>query len=158
MLYRSPAQSPSPSTPYRAWKQARLQTEPFQFRYTFESGHKLVGELVGDRLLRLPHLVFNLRRLNAICISPNGQQLLTFNTVFGQFNLDFPGAIFSGTHDTTGSCFSFNYRGLEATIYDAIADEWVATGWCPAAWSVEGKASTDIARVPQLPVNYCRIA
>ncbi|MDA0266440.1 MAG: hypothetical protein O2890_11260 [Cyanobacteria bacterium] len=102
----------------------------------------------GDYFWNAPNLVFNLQALNATCYNPQGHTLLTFEEVYGQFNLDFPGILFSGMNAATGSFFSFNYRSREADIYDATADHWVAMGWNPTNWSVTELSVPE--RMPQV--------
>ncbi len=114
-----------------------IRTAYFRFVYSFESGHKLVGVVEGDCFLNAPEQVFNLRSLKAICLDPKGGQLLNFDRVFGQFSTDAPEIIFSGAHATQRSFFSFNYRGADASVYDAVADKWITTGWDPNKWTVE---------------------
>lgn len=118
----------------------RLRTNHFRFVYTFDSGHKLVGMVEGDAYSNAPDLVFNLRSLNAICLDPEGNLVMGFNQVFGQFGLGNAEAIFSGSQTDQDSFFSFNYRNGEASIYDAITDTWIATGWNPHSWQVEAIA------------------
>ncbi len=126
----------------------RLKTARFRFTYTFESGYHLTGTVEGDAFHSCPNQVFNLRALHATCRQSQSQTLLAFDEVYGQFNLDFPGILFSGMHAATGSFFSFNYRGREANIYDAKADRWLAIGWTPANWSVTELADQPIAQHP----------
>lgn len=116
---------------------SHLQSTNFRFFYTFDSGHELVGFVEGDRLENSPHLVFNLRSLKAICFDPQGDLLLRFDTVFGQFSTATPEILFSGSHAAEGSLFSFNYRGLDASIYDAARDAWIISSWNPKRWIVE---------------------
>ena len=115
-----------------------IRAAHFRFTYTFASGHKLVGIVEGDRFHIAPNLVFNLRSLKAVCLDPQASPLLNFDTVFGQFSTNTPEIIFSGSHATTnGSFFSFNYRGADASVYDAVKDVWITSGWNPRNWSVE---------------------
>lgn len=67
--------------------------------------------------------------------------LLKFDTAFGQFNTAEPEVVFLGSHATHGSFFSFNDRGGEASIYDAVTDTWVTSGWNPEGWLVEKVAN-----------------
>ena len=114
-----------------------VRTAYFRFVYSFASGHKLVGVVEGDRFLNAPEKVFNLRSLKAICLDPEGSQLLNFDRVFGQFSTNTPEIIFSGAHATQRSFFSFNYRGADAAVYDAVTDTWITSGWDPNNWKVE---------------------
>jgi hypothetical protein len=133
----------------QSWRvTSRLKAARFRFTYTFESGYQLTGTVEGDYFRNAPNRVFNLRALKASCCNSQGQLLLTFGEVYGQFNLDFPGILFSGTNAATGSFFSFNYRSREADIYDATADTWVAIGWTPTHWSVTELAAPE--RLPQV--------
>ncbi len=115
----------------------RLRTARFQFLYTFESGGQLEGWLEGDHLWNRPNLVFNLRSLTAAYQDLNLRSPLYFDTVYGQCNLDFPGALFSGSNAATHGFFSFNYRSLEAIVYDQQAGGWLAEGWNPSQWQIQ---------------------
>lgn len=116
---------------------SRLRAAQFRFSYTFESGHQVLGFLEGEHFRNSPSIVFNLRSLRAICLSPEGQLLMSFDTVFGQFHTAKPEILFSGSHSEQGSFFSFNYRLLEASVYDAVTDTWITSGWNPSSWTVE---------------------
>lgn len=121
----------------RVWGiEAQLKATRFRLTYTFDSGYQITGTVEGDYLHNSPHLIFNLRHLNATCHSPQDDILLTFDQVYGQFERDFPAPLFSGNNEATGSFFSFSYRSWEATVYDAVADRWVAMGWTPTTWSM----------------------
>lgn len=127
----------------------RLRTAQFSFSYRFDAHRILIGRVEGDLLRNLPNLVFNLRQLSAKYRDTSGQYDLTFDTVFGQFSLDFPGVLFSGTDARTGSFFSFNYRGHEATVFDSTQSAWIAGGWNPNHWHVEeflGRESLTVAQ------------
>ncbi|NER82056.1 MAG: hypothetical protein F6K42_21350 [Leptolyngbya sp. SIO1D8] len=114
-----------------------LGSAHFRFTYTFESGHKLVGFVEGDRSQMNPDLVFNLRSLKAICLDPQGSPLMNFDTTFGQLNTSKPEVILSGSLTGQGSFFSLNYRGADASVYNAVTDTWIASGWDPQMWKVE---------------------
>lgn len=120
-----------------------IRSARFRFIYTFQSGHKLIGWVEGNRFQNTPNLVFNLRALQATCCDPQGNFLIGFDTVFGQFSIDTPDILFSGSHSVQGSFFSFNYRNGDAAVYDARTDAWVASGWDPESWSIEEVAFPD---------------
>ena len=132
---------------------SRLLSKHFRFLYTFDSGHELVGCVEGNYFDNAPSLVFNLRALKAICLDPQGNLLISFDEVFGQFNTNTPEVLFSGSRTTEGSFFSFNYRGSEATIYDALTDDWITTGWNPNNWAVE-EFTPPRDRAVALPLNH----
>ena len=134
----------------RAWDlETRLEATRFRFTYTFDSGYQVTGTVEGDYLKNSPHLIFNLHRLNAVCRNPQGDILLTFDQVYGQFERDFPALLFSGNNETTGSFFSFSYRSREATVYDAVADRWIAMGWTPKTWSIQELPMIESVPAPQ---------
>lgn len=114
-----------------------IRTAYFRFAYSFASGHKLVGVVEGDRFTSHPSQVFNLRSLKAVCLDTQEQLLLEFDQVFGQFSTNTPELIFAGVHARNRSFFSFNYRGTDASVYDATTDTWLASGWLPQSWVVE---------------------
>lgn len=129
----SPEALPSASSLCRT----RLHQSQFRFRYQFQSGYCLSGVLMGDRLLKVPNLVFNLSGLEAVCCDPAGQVILRFDTVFGQFQTHYPEMLFSGSNAETGDFFSFNYRDRDAVVYDARSDRWLSVGWNPDGWNLE---------------------
>ena len=99
-----------------------------------------MGEVEGDRLHNVPNLVFNLHTLKALYIDAAGQPRCQFDTVYGQFNLDFPGALFTGAagaEPTPNAFFSLTYRGQEATLCDIHRGLWLSEGWCPERWQVQ---------------------
>lgn len=114
-----------------------LQTSHYRFIYTFLSGHKLVGTVTGDHYVNRPEMIFNLRSLKAMGLSPDSCLMMEFDDVFGQFNLTRAETIMSGSHTATGSFFGLNYRNYEACIYDAVTDRWVTSGWQPERWQVQ---------------------
>ncbi len=126
----------------------RLRTKHFRFAYTFESGHKLVGTIVGDVYANQPDFAFNLRSLTALCLSPEGSLMMGFDDVFGQFEVGHAKVLFSGSHSTDASFFSFNYRDGEACIYDAVNELWITTNWNPQNWHVEELANQPLAKPP----------
>lgn len=123
----------------------RLRTKCLRFTYTFQSGYQLRGHLEGDYFRQSPDMIFNLRSLNAVCLTPQGTPLMYCNEVFGQLRLASPEVILSGSqslpHSHTPSFFSLNYRDEEATIYDGQTDQWLATGWSPESWQVIDETS-----------------
>ncbi len=125
-----------------------LRTTRLQFLYTFESGGRLEGWLEGDRLWNRPNLVFNLRSLTATYQDQSLRSPLYFDTVYGQCNLDFPGALFFGSNAATHGFFSFNYRSLEAIVYDQQAGGWLAEGWHPSRWQIQELASVKSVGIP----------
>lgn len=143
------------NTTSRGWGiEARLKATRFRFVYTFDSGYQITGTVQGDYLYNSPHLIFNLCGLNATCRSPQGDILLTFDQVYGQFERDFPAPLFSGNNEATGSFFSFSYRSREATVYDAIADRWVAMGWTPKTWSMTELPVIEAVPQPQSAFSW----
>lgn len=116
---------------------SRLRAAFFRFAYTFDSGHRLVGLVEGDRFNDSSSLVFNLRALRATCLDASDNALLKFDTAFGQFNVTEPEVVFIGSHAAHSSFFTFNHRGGEASIYNAVTDTWVTSGWNPSMWTVE---------------------
>jgi hypothetical protein len=139
----------------RGWGiEARLQATRFRFVYTFDSGYQITGTVGGDYLHNSPHLIFNLRSLNAACRNPQGDILLTFDQVYGQFERDLPALLFSGNNEATGSFFSFSYRSREATVYDAAADRWIAMGWTPKTWSMTELPLVEVVAPSQSPFSW----
>lgn len=134
----------------------RLRTKKLRFAYTFECGYRLVGRVEGDYFPNSPNIVFNLRSLQAVCISPQGNPLITFDDVFGQLSLDTSEAILSGSESNRQfhqrSFFSFNHRNHEASIYDATTDTWITAGWHPDRWQVEELVPTK-PKIPQSPIG-----
>lgn len=114
----------------------RLRTSHYRFIYSFASGHQLVGTVVGDSYHNRPDVIFNLRSLRAICLTPQGDLMMSFDDAFGQCTLTNAETILSGSHSQKGSFFSINYRNGEACIYDAAADEWITSGWQPDRWQI----------------------
>lgn len=66
---------------------------------------------------------------------------MNFDTVYGQLSSTNNEIVFCGSQAADGSLFSFNYRGLEASIYDAVTNTWMASGWNPCNWYVEAVQS-----------------
>ncbi|MDB9526471.1 hypothetical protein PN498_10765 [Oscillatoria sp. CS-180] len=114
-----------------------LHTSHFRFVYVFESGHKLIGTVKGDSYGNTLDVIFNLRSLKAICLNNQGNLIMGFDQVFGQFTLHDSEAVLAGSQAGGESFFSFNYRDAEASIYDARRNVWVATGWDPNNWHVK---------------------
>lgn len=114
----------------------RLRTSHYRFVYSFASGHQLVGTVVGDSYHNQPEMIFNLRSLRAVCLDPQGELMMSFDDVFGQFTLTNAETILSGSHSQKGSFFSINYRDGEACIYDAVTDQWLTNGWQPERWQI----------------------
>jgi hypothetical protein len=115
----------------------RMQVNLYRFHYTFETGHVLSGQVVGHVLAKLPSLVFDLKSLHATLRNPEHQLLLCFHEVYGQFKLNTPEVLLSGSDSRTGSVFSFNYRCDEASVFDEACGKWIASGWNPAWWRVK---------------------
>ncbi|MEM0981041.1 MAG: hypothetical protein AAGH78_12300 [Cyanobacteria bacterium P01_H01_bin.58] len=142
----------------------RLRSAQFRFVYTFASGHKIAGIVEGDYCSDTPHHVFNLRALMASCLSPQGFPLMIFDTVYGQLSTTNDEIVFCGSYAADGSLFSFNYRGLEASIYDAATNTWMASGWNPRNWHVETvqgfslRNKTTIPATLHTPWAECAIA
>lgn len=116
-----------------------FQSANYQFSYAFDSGHRLVGFVKGDRDALSSRAVCNLRGLSATCLDPEGSPRLRFDTVFGQFDTRSPEVVLLGAHAVQGSFFSLNHRGGDASIYDAVTDTWVTSvtsGWNPARWTI----------------------
>jgi hypothetical protein len=128
----------------------RLRTTRFAFHYTFASGGELWGRVTGDRLYNAPALVFNLRDLQATYRDSQGH-CQPFDTVYGQFNLDFPGALLTGSNATTGAFFSFTYRGQEATVYDDTPGGWLSECWQPERWQVQEVPAIKSVPLPLSP-------
>ena len=128
----------------------RLRATRFEFRYTFASGGLLWGRMEGDRLHNAPTLVFNLRDLHATYRDSQGH-CQSFDTVYGQFNLDLPGALFTGSNATTGAFFSFTYRGQEATVYDETQAVWLSECWQPQRWQVQEISALKSVPLPLSP-------
>lgn len=126
-----------------------LRTSQYRFVYSFKTGYKLVGTLIGDHSTYRPDIVFNVRSLKAVCLSPQGSLVMGFDDAFGQFKLPDAEVILSGASTETGSFFSINYRDGEACLYDAICDEWVAAGWEPHNWSIEAMTFTTTNPYPR---------
>lgn len=114
----------------------RIKSSHYQFSYRFTTGHLLVGSVLGDVILNLPDLVFNLRQLNAVLRDKNGQTVAHFDRVFGQFKLGQPEILLSGSDSHSGAFFCFNYRGGEAVVFDGESNS-LAAGWLPETWQVE---------------------
>ena len=131
----------------------RLRSSHFRFVYTFESGYQLVGTLTGDHYSNQPDHIFNLRSLKAVCLSPDGNLVMSFDDVFGQFKLTQADTILSASHAETGSFFSINYRNGEACVYDATRDRWLATGWSPTNWKVRGQVKLQPKSLPTLNMS-----
>lgn len=134
----------------KAASHCQLWATQFQFRYSFCADGYICGWVAGDRLSNQPHLIFNLRNLQATYVSPEGRRQ-PFDTVYGQFNLDFPGALFTGSNAATGAFFSFTYRGQEATIYDAAKGMWLSEIWEPEQWQVREVPAAQSVAVPLSP-------
>ncbi|HEY9734821.1 MAG TPA: hypothetical protein V6D06_01020 [Trichocoleus sp.] len=114
----------------------RIKSRHYQFSYRFTTGHLLVGSVLGDVILNLPDLVFNLRQLSAVLRDKNGRTVAQFDRVFGQFKLGQPEILLSGSDARSGAFFCFNYRGSEAVVFDS-ASNLLASGWQPETWQVE---------------------
>jgi hypothetical protein len=136
----------------------RLRTSHFRFVYTFSTGHELVGIVEGDYFANAPDVIFNLRSLKAICLDPYGTLTMSFDTVFGQFTRTGAEAIFSGSQGNQGSMFSFNYRDAEASIYDSMQGNWIASGWNPQNWHVEELVTIKSTPIVALPLRDTRIS
>lgn len=114
----------------------RVERHRFHFSYHFASGHCLAGTVAGDVLTNLPNLAFNLGSLEAVLCSASGMPIARFDQVFGQFRLDRPEVIISGSDSATGAFFGFNYRGGEAVVLAADRRECLASSWRPTAWQL----------------------
>lgn len=127
-----------------------LRTKCLRFTYTFQSGYQVQGRLEGDYFRPSPDMIFNLRSLNAVCLTPQGAPLMYCNEVFGQLRLASPEVILSGSQSLSRShmpsFFSLNYRDEEATIYDSQTDQWLATGWSPENWEVMDETSASVIK------------
>lgn len=127
----------APESDNREEKAQRVKSACFQFSYRFTTGQILMGRVEGDVIVSLPNLVFNLHSLNAVLQDQSLQTVLHFDTVFGQFKLDQPEILLSGSDSDSGSFFCVNYRASEAIVFDGKQKSWVASGWAPEAWQVE---------------------
>lgn len=132
---------------------SHLRSAQYRFTYTFRSGHQLAGILEGDRFHESSSLIFNLRSLQAICLDMQGSTLMKFDTAFGQFNTALPEVVLLGSHANHGSFFTFNYRGGDASIYNAVTDTWVTSGWEPERWKIEKIADIPARKVTSGSVN-----
>ncbi|RZM75586.1 hypothetical protein [Leptolyngbya iicbica] len=115
----------------------RLRTSHYRFVYAFASGHELVGTMIGDSYGGQSDYVFNVRSLRAIALTPQGNLMMSFDEVFGQFTRTTAETILSGSHSQKESFFSINSRNDEACIYDAATEQWVTSGWLPGRWTIE---------------------
>lgn len=120
----------------------RVERHCFHISYQFPSGQCLVGTVAGDVLTNLPNLAFNLDGLEAVLRSPSGTPIARFDQVFGQFRLDRPEVIISGSDSATGAFFGFNYRAGEAMVLAADPRQCLASGWRPAAWQLAVPAAS----------------
>ncbi|HEY9881576.1 MAG TPA: hypothetical protein V6D29_24190 [Leptolyngbyaceae cyanobacterium] len=118
-------------------KTQRVKTGCFKFSYCFATGQLLSGRVAGDVIVSRPNLVFNLHGLNAVLQDQSLQTVLRFDTIFGQFKLDQPEVLLSGSDSESGSFFCFNYRASEAIVFDGRQKSWIASGWMPEAWHAE---------------------
>jgi hypothetical protein len=126
----------------------RVRTCRFEFAYQFASGEWLWGIVEGDILVNAPKRVFNLKNLQATLEDRRQRVVLSFDTVYGQFRLDQPEALFSGSHSQSGSFFCINYRAGEAAVFDAVQGCWLASGWHPKTWK-----ATMLGTVKEVPLH-----
>lgn len=112
-------------------------TAAYAFKYQFLSGEILAGTVRGNVLPNLSDRVFDLYDLRAALTDRkvhSQKQLIIFNAVYGQFRLNSSEVVLLGSNRQTGSCFSFNYRAGEASVFDARHQHWIVADWSPAAW------------------------
>ncbi|HEY9763515.1 MAG TPA: hypothetical protein V6D07_13370 [Trichocoleus sp.] len=124
----------------REGKTQRVKAVYFKFSYHFGTGQLLLGRVAGDVIVSLPNLVFNLHSLNAVLQDQSLQTVLHFDAIFGQFKLDQPEILLSGSDSASDSFFCFNYRAGEAIVFDGKQKSWIASGWVPEAWHVEASS------------------